>query len=115
MLSPNAEGYYRPQIPYEYRDNRTERERRYDRYEETLAERRRLEDIRKYPERDKRYAGDYSYNNSTSRRYPEEKRSMVSEKSKPEGKNYRKELLERFADMDVEDRHEFPSHQRYYE
>lgn len=115
LVSPNAEGYYRPQIPYEYRDDRIERERRYDRYEETLAERKRLEDDKKYSERDKRYADDYSYDNSTSRRYPDEKRSKGAEKSKLEGKNYRKELLERFADMDVEDRHEFPSHQRYYE
>lgn len=80
-----------------------------------MAERKRSEEDKKYPERDKRYTDEYEYENTSSRRYPEEKRTVVAEKTKLEGKNYRKELLERFADMDVEDRHEFPSHQRYYE
>lgn len=52
---------------------------------------------------------------NTSRRFADEKRTVVFDTSKLEGKNYRKELLERFADMDIEDRHEFPSQQRYYE
>lgn len=32
-----------------------------------------------------------------------------------EGRNYRQELLERFADMDFEDHHEYRDHQRYFE
>lgn len=115
MLSPNAEGYYRPQIPYEYRDEHTDRERRYEKYDEVLAERKRLEEDKKFPERDKRYADDYRYENVGSRRYPDEKRTVLSDKSRTEGKNYRKELLERFSDLEVDDHHEFPSHQRYYE
>lgn len=114
MLSPNAEGLYRPQIPYEYRDERVERDRRYDRFEE-LAERKRPEEDKRYPERDKRYAEGYKYENTSSRRYVEDKRTTGPDKLKLEGKNYRKELLERFADIDVEDRHEFPSQQRYYD
>lgn len=113
MLSPNAEGYYRPQIPYEYRDDRVERDRRYDRYEEALPKR--SEEDKKYTERDRRYLDNVGYENTSSRRYLEEQRTVVTDKSKLEGKNYRKELLERFADIDIEDRHEFPSHQRYYD
>lgn len=115
MLSPNAEGFYRPQIPYEYRDDRTDRERRYDRYDDAPTERKRPEEDKKYPERDKRYTDDYRYENTSSRRYPGETRTVVIEKSKTEGRNYRQELMERFADIDVEDRHEFQSQQRYYE
>lgn len=32
-----------------------------------------------------------------------------------EGRNYRQELLERFADMDFEDHHEYSDRQRYLE
>lgn len=115
MLSPKAEGYYRPQIPYDYRDDCADRDRRFERYDEALGERKRPEDDKNYPERDKRYTDDYRYENTSSRRYLEDKRTVVVNKSKAEGKNYRKELLERFADIDLDDRHEFPSHQRYYE
>lgn len=112
LLSPNASGYYRPQIPYEYRGERAERERKYEKFDEALAKR--PEENKKYPETDKRYPDDFGYENN-SRKYAEEKTAVVTDKSKREGKNYRRELLERFSDMEVEDRHEFPSHPRYYE
>lgn len=51
-----------------------------------------------------------------TRRYPEERQSVSAiEKSKHEGRNYRKELLERFGAMELEDRPEFQGPQRYYE
>lgn len=95
--SPRAEAaYYRPQLPEKYRDDRSAEERLHDE-----RERRRLDEERRYAER--RYE---------SRREMEERRY---EGAKQEGKNYRKELLERFADMDLEDHHDYRPHQRYYE
>lgn len=116
-----AEAYYKPQIPKEYRDDRLERPARdYEnerfpsrvggsrRLEEDIPERRgyRLdrterEDRRPYPEESSTSTGRYRYD---------------VEKSKSEGRNYRKELLERFADMDLEDHHGYHhGHSRYYE
>lgn len=69
--------------------------------ERRLEERRRLDEERRYAER--RYE---------SRRELEERRY---EGAKQEGKNYRKELLERFADIDLDDHDDYRSHQRYYD
>lgn len=74
-----------------------------------VDERRRTEEDRRYGERS-RYPEDHRFDD---RRYVEERKAI--EKSKQEGRNYRKELLERFADMDFEEHHDFRTHQRYYE
>lgn len=86
---------YKPQVPREFRDDRRltyedERDRR--RPEDERRMDRRLEDDRRY-----------------ERRYQERK------SDKAQGRNYRKELLERFADMELEDHQEFHGSQRYYE
>lgn len=62
-----------------------------------MEERRRVDEERRY------------------RRELEDRRGGESQSYRQEGKNYRKELLERFADMDFEDHHEYNPHQRYYE
>lgn len=115
-MSPRTESYYKPQIPRDFRDDRTVREKRYD---QGMADRKRYEDESRYLEREKaRYPDDLRYGSSSgssSKWYPEGKKIVVVDKSKLEGRNYRKELLERFTDMDLEDSHEFPSQQRYYE
>lgn len=112
-MSPAAEAYYKPQIPKEYRDDRTDRERRYD---ESFGERKRSDEDRRYSERRTdertRYPEDIRYE---VRRYGDERKALVPDRSKLEGRNYRKELLERFSEMDLDDHHELPSHQRYYE
>lgn len=93
------ETYYKPQLPEKYRDDRSMEERLYD--ERKVEERRRLNEEKRYAQR--RYE---------SRREMEERRY---EGARQAGKNYRKELLERFADMDLEDHHDYRPHQRYYE
>ncbi|CAH1961769.1 unnamed protein product [Acanthoscelides obtectus] len=124
QLSPKE--YYRPQIPREYRDERertphhllTASERR--RLEE---ERRYLDEQRRYPREDRRYhsmdqARYHDGGAVRSRRYEEERGMSVFAplaKSKLEGRNYRKELMERFSDMSLEEDREFSNQQRYYE
>lgn len=87
---------YKPQVPREFRDDRRltyddERDRR--RTDDDRRMDRRMEDDRRY-----------------ERRYQEQRKS-----DKAQGRNYRKELLERFADMELEDHQEFHGSQRYYE
>lgn len=59
----------------------------------------------RYPE-DLRYA---------KTRHGKEKKTAAVDKGKLEGRKYRKELLERFAEVDIGDYHELSSHQRYCE
>lgn len=91
--------YYKPQVPREFREDRKLDDKRYE------EKRRSDEDSRRYD----RPRGSEERRES---RYSEERKL---EPKHQEGRNYRKELLERFADMDFEEHHEFRSHQRYYD
>ncbi|KAH1013826.1 hypothetical protein HUJ04_002764 [Dendroctonus ponderosae] len=107
------EVYYKPQIPKAYRDDRLLS------YEDSFDRPRREEDgrysgrkLEPFPEEGP------SRHESTgaTRRYPEDRQpTSALEKSKHEGRNYRKELLERFGAMELDDRPEFTGPQRYYE
>lgn len=74
--------------------------------EDRMEERRYLDDRRSEDRRfedRRRFANERRQENSTSSTH------------RNEGRNYRQALLERFADMDFEDHHEYPDHQRYFE
>nr|CAI5842088.1 unnamed protein product [Callosobruchus analis] len=118
--SPNE--YYRPQIPREYRDDREQQQQRATPHHLlTAAERRRLEEERRYLDRyhpskeDRRSYHSAGYEAGAGVGAPPRSRRYEEDKSKLEGRNYRKELMERFSDMSLDEDREFSNPQRYYE
>lgn len=119
-LSPTTDACYKPQIPLEYRDSRSATDRRLERRYEDRFERRRPKSEDRagyYDERERRY-DDFRYPPerwTEERRFAGERRHGGSSAYRNEGRNYRDELMERFADMDFEDHHDTQDHQGYYE
>lgn len=122
-LSPTTDACYKPQFPLEYRDCRTPAERRREkRYEEHRYESRRPKSEDRAGDRyyDERRYDDFRYPTSDrwgeeQRRFGNERRQRQSGTYRNEGRNYRDELLERFADIDFEDHHDTQDHQDYFE
>lgn len=89
-------------LPKEFQDNHQEERSSYEHRRRRLDEARRsAEDRALLPESSREDSFDDRYDDKPYHRQ--------------EGRNYRKELLERFADVDLEDQRDHYSHQRYYE